>query len=243
MTVESILLIEDDVELCSMLDDYLTPHGIQLTVRHHADSAKEEMKRGKFDLIVLDVMLPGVDGFTLLRWIRDWSDIAVLLLTARGEESDRITGFESGADDYLAKPFNPKELLARIRAILRRGKLHAESTVEGGKTGRRHAVDELVMDSGSRTVYCRNQRLELTAVEFELLAAFLEAPGKVLDREELVKRIFQRPFHPEDRSLDMCVSRLRRKLDAHASLQSRIKTIRSAGYLFSTNDMGNDDSS
>jgi DNA-binding response OmpR family regulator len=239
--MESILLVEDDVELCSMLDDYLTPHGIQLTVRHHAASAMEATQAGTFDLIVLDVMLPGMDGFALLRWLRRWSDIAVLLLTARGEESDRITGFESGADDYLAKPFNPKELLARIRAILRRGKLHAESTVEGARLGRRHAVDGLVMDSGSRTVFCRNQRLELTAVEFELLAAFLEAPGQVLAREDLVKRIFQRPFHPEDRSLDMCVSRLRRKLDVHASLRSRIKTVRSAGYLFSTGDVVGDD--
>jgi DNA-binding response OmpR family regulator len=236
--VENILLIEDDIELCSMLDDYLTPHGIKLTVRHHSTSGMEEAQKGTFDLIVLDVMLPGMDGFSLLRKIRHWSDVAVLLLTARGEESDRITGFESGADDYLAKPFNPKELLARIRAILRRGKLHAESVSEGTRGNRLATVDDLVMNSGSRTVYCRGHRLELTAVEFELLAAFLEAPGQILSRDDLVKRIFQRNFRPEDRSLDMCVSRLRRKLDGQGSLQSRIKTVRSAGYLFSTGDEG-----
>jgi DNA-binding response OmpR family regulator len=234
--MERILLIEDDAELCSMLDDYLTPHGVNLTVRHHATSGMEEAKNGAFDLIVLDVMLPGTDGFALLRWLRHWSDIAVLLLTACGDDSDRIKGFESGADDYLTMPFNAKELLARIRAILRRGRLHADISAEGHKGNRRHAVDGLALNFESRTVFFGDQRLELTAVEFELLAAFLEAPGQVLSREDLVKRIFQRHFHPEDRSLDMCVSRLRRKLDGHMPLQSRIKTVRSAGYLFSTDD-------
>lgn len=245
--MEKILLIEDDVELCSMLDEYLTPHGINLTVRHHAISGMEEVKKGAFDLIVLDVMLPGMDGFASLRWLRNWSDIAVLLLTARGDDSDRINGFESGADDYLTKPFNAKELLARIRAILRRVSLHANISAERPEGNRRYAVDGLVLEFESRTVFFGDQSIELTAVEFELLAAFLAAPGQVLSREDLVNRIFRRHFHPEDRSLDMCVSRLRRKLDGYIPLQSRIKTVRSEGYLFSTDNgshygiMGNQD--
>ena len=231
--MESILIIDDDVELCRMLDDYLTPHGIRLSMKHHAAEGMDAVRRGGYGLLILDVMLPGLDGIAVLRAIRQWSDIGVLLLTARCEDADRILGFEAGADDYLPKPFNPRELLARIHVILRRGNRHALSPGEAAVPVRL-AVDGVVIDFGSRTAYCSDRRLDLTGVEFELLAAFLEAPGQILSRADLVERIFERQYHPEDRSLDMCVCRLRRKLDGSDPLNSRIRTIRSTGYLFST---------
>jgi two-component system response regulator CpxR len=218
-----------------MLDDYLTPHDIRLSMKHHAADGMDAVRGGGFALIILDVMLPGLDGFAILRAIRQWSDIGVLLLTARSEDSDRIMGFESGADDYLPKPFNPRELLARIRVILRRGNWHAAVPNPGTLSVRRLAVDGVIVDLGSRTAYCNDRRLDLTGVEFELLAAFLEAPGQVLPRADLVERVFERQYYPEDRSLDMCVSRLRRKLGRTEPITGRIRTIRSTGYLF-TND-------
>jgi len=193
----------------------------------------EAARNGVFDLVVLDVMLPGMDGFSLLRTMRQWSDVGVLLLTARGGDTDRIIGLESGADDYLAKPFNPRELVARIRAILRRRA--AGGWVGTGRPAatRRIAAGGVVIDTSALTVHVHDQRLELSAVEFDLLSALVERAGQVLSREDLIERVMKRPFHPEDRSLDMCVSRLRRKLDAKDSQRSRIKTIRSVGYLFS----------
>ena len=230
--MENVLIIDDDVELCRMLDDYLTPHDIRLSMKHHASDGMDAVRGGEFALILLDVMLPGLDGFEILRTIRQWSDIGVLLLTARSEDSDRIMGFESGADDYLPKPFNPRELLARIRVILRRGNRHATVPNHGTLPDRRLAVDGVVVNLNSRTAYSNDRRLDLTGVEFELLTAFLEAPGQILPRASLVERVFERQYHPEDRSLDMCVSRLRRKLGGIERMTSRIRTIRSTGYLF-----------
>jgi two-component system response regulator CpxR len=216
-----------------MLAVYCAPYGLRLSAQHHARDGMEAARQGGFDLIVLDVMLPGMDGFSALRAMRQWSDVRVLLLTARGDDTDRLTGFESGADDYLAKPFNPRELVARVRAILRRGKDGGGSSADRGSPVRRISVGNVSMDAGARVVHVEDQRLELTAVEFELLSAFLQSAGQVLSREELVSRVLERPFHPEDRSLDMCVSRLRRKLDSATRQKGRIKTIRSAGYMFS----------
>ena len=232
--MESVLIIDDDVELCRMLDDYLTPHGISLTMRHHAAEGLEALQQGSFDLILLDVMLPGMDGFAVLRKVREWSDVGVLLLTARGEDCDRIMGFECGADDYLPKPFNPRELLARIRAIICRGIRNLQKAKTHALASRSLVVDGVSMDFGTRRVSSNGKQLDLTDVEFELLAAFLEAPGQILTRGGLMERVFERQFNPDDRSLDMCVSRLRRKLDSIDPTNSRIRTVRSAGYLFST---------
>jgi DNA-binding response OmpR family regulator len=231
--MDSVLLIDDDIELCSMLCDYLVPHGLRLTVRHHGITGMEAARNNHFDLIILDVMLPGMDGFSVLQSLRSWSDIGVLMLTARGGEDDRIAGLEIGADDYLPKPFNPRELLSRMRAILRRGKNHSQLNGESPAPTRRITVDEIVIDHDSRTAYSKGQIIYLTDIEFELLAAFLESPGLVLSREMLVERVFKRQFHPEDRSLDIYISRLRRKLDGHDPMKSRIRTVRSVGYLFS----------
>jgi DNA-binding response OmpR family regulator len=216
-----------------MLAAYFGPHGLHLVARHHAQDGMDAARNGTFDLVVLDVMLPGMDGFSVLRAMRSWSDVSVLLLTARGADTDRITGLESGADDYLAKPFNPRELVARIRAILRRRASGMRSVDGRNLSGRRISAGGVVIDQPALTVHVRDQRLELSPVEFDLLSALVESAGQVLSREDLMERVMKKPFHPEDRSLDMCVSRLRRKLDSKDSQRSRIKTIRSVGYLFS----------
>jgi DNA-binding response OmpR family regulator len=173
-------------------------------------------------------MLPGLDGFEVLRRLRTTSQVSVLLLTARGEDIDRIVGLEIGADDYLPKPFNPRELLARIRAILRRT---AATRPAESRTSIKHlSVAGIELDTGSRSATCNSITVDLTDVEFALLGALMESPGQILTREHLTECVLDRRFNPFDRSLDMHVSRLRRKLDEAANLGDQIKTIRSVGY-------------
>jgi two-component system response regulator CpxR len=225
-----ILIIDDDIEFCAMLRDYLAAHGIQLSAEYDGAAGLAAVRAHAYRMILLDIMLPGIDGLEVLSRLKRMSSLSVLLLSAQGSEADRILGLEEGADDYLAKPFNPRELVARIRAILRRS-----------EQGRAHAKppEPAPLDSGlafdfvSRKAFYRGNRLPLTDVEFALLNVFLGSPGTVLDREDLVARVLQRPFNPLDRSLDMHISRLRRKLAVVEEFVDPIKTIRSAGYLFS----------
>jgi DNA-binding response OmpR family regulator len=227
--VASVLLIDDDRELCAMLSDYLSRHGFQVAAEHHGETGLQRAQSGRFPIVLLDVMLPGMDGFEVLRRLRATSQVSVLLLTARGEDVDRIVGLEIGADDYLPKPFNPRELLARMRAILRRNTA-PEAVIEGVVPAHRLSVAGLDLDTGSRSVQFEGIALNLTDVEFSLLEALMQSPGQVLTREYLVEALLGRSFNPFDRSLDMHVSRLRRKLDEVAAVGDRIKTIRSVGY-------------
>lgn len=223
--MDEILLIDDDVELCSMLTEYLGRYGFRVSSLHRGDTGLRAAREKNWSLILLDVMLPGMDGFEVLKQLRAVSPVNVLLLTARGEDVDRIVGLEIGADDYLPKPFNPRELLARMRAILRRSQ-----TAEPESSDERLRVDDLELDPGARTVLKKGNRIELTDVEFELLAALMRSPGKVVPREELAESVLGRKFNPFDRSLDMHVSRLRRKLDEISAGGDQVKTIRGAGY-------------
>ncbi len=226
--MEPLLIIDDDTELCGMLEDYLGRHGFRVTTEHHGELGLHRALTGDFSLVLLDVMLPGIDGFEVLRRLRGSSQVSVMLLTARGEDIDRIVGLEIGADDYLPKPFNPRELLARVRAILRRSQARQ---VKDERPAIRHlSVAGIELDTGSRTVTAGGQLVDLTNVEFELLGALMEAPGQILTREQLTETVLDRQFNPFDRSLDMHVSRLRRKLDDVAQLGDQIKTIRSVGY-------------
>jgi two-component system response regulator CpxR len=220
-----------------MLRDYLACHAIALTARHDGEQGLQAAHSSQHELMLLDVMLPGIDGFEVLRRLRTFSDICVLLLTARGESADRVRGLRLGADDYLSKPFDVEELVARVHAILRRRGSRSPSAppLMPKPTLQREG---LTVDFASRTVLYRDTRLNLTDVEFCLLEKFLQSPGVVLTREELVSEVFQRPFHPLDRSLDVYVSRLRRKLHSATPLGDHIKTIRSSGYLFSYAEPG-----
>jgi DNA-binding response OmpR family regulator len=229
--MEPILLIDDDVELCAMLSDYLGRHGYQVTAAHDGKTGLATALEGSFAIMLLDVMLPGLDGFEVLRRLRaSASPMSVLLLTARGEDVDRIVGLEIGADDYLPKPFNPRELLARIRAILRRSSKAETAPFAGSAL----AVGGLEIDTAARVARCGGTTLELTSVEFELLEALMRSAGEVVSREQLAETVLGRKFHPFDRSLDMHVSRLRHKLDAADPVADRVKTIRGIGYQFAT---------
>lgn len=221
--MEDVLLIDDDVELCSMLTEYLGKNGFHVKTAHRGDTGLNAAQQRPWSLILLDVMLPGMDGFEVLKRIRLDSRVNVLLLTARGEDVDRIVGLEIGADDYLPKPFNPRELLARMRAILRRNSapVPRESSVL--------RVQNLELDTAARKVVLSGRKLELTDVEFGLLEALMRSPGKVVNREELSEAVLGRKFDPFDRSLDMHISRLRKKM-AQEDRDDQVKTIRGMGY-------------
>jgi DNA-binding response OmpR family regulator len=225
--MERILMIDDDRELCDMVREYLAPEGFELEAVHSGETGLQRALAAEYSLILLDVMLPRLNGFDLLRQLRaKANNTRVLLLTARGEDVDRIVGLEIGADDYLPKPFNPRELLARVRAILRR-------PVGGGAAPQGEiTVGDVRLDPASRSAFRGGETLELTAVEFDLLEALLRSAGTIVKREQLAKNVLGRELSAFDRSIDMHVSKLRRKLGNLAGGQERIKTIRSVGYLY-----------
>lgn len=226
-----ILVIDDDTELCELLTDYLQAEGFTVSAAHEAGEGLAAALDGGHDLVVLDVMLPGMNGFDVLRHIRASSTLPVLMLTARGEEIDRIIGLEIGADDYLPKPFNPRELLARIRAIQRR------SETRGGGISLRMRLEKLTigdicLDPATRTVVQHGSNVELTTVEFSLLHELLKMAGRVASREELTERVLDRKLSTFDRSIDVHVSSLRKKLGHEVSGMERIRTVRGVGYLY-----------
>jgi two-component system response regulator CpxR len=224
--VDRILVIDDDVELCSLVSEYLRPEGFHVESSHDGNSGLARALSGDHTLVVLDVMLPRLNGFDVLRKMRDSSRIPVLLLTARGEDVDRIVGLEIGADDYLPKPFNPRELVARIRAILRRTRGKGEAPVPEVIR-----VGDVELDPATRSVQHRGKPVDLTSVEFGLLQVLLREAGRVVTREALVDEVLGRKFSPFDRSIDMHVSKVRKKLGDSGS-EDYIKTIRGAGYIF-----------
>jgi two-component system response regulator CpxR len=226
-----ILVIDDDMELCELLTDYLVPEGFDVEAVHDSDKGIDRALSGNHDFVVLDVMLPGVSGFEVLRTLRKTSDIPVLMLTARGEDVDRIVGLEMGADDYLPKPFNPRELVARIRAIQRRGETKRDKVEETG-SAEQIAVGDVDLDAGTRTVRKTGKTVDLTAVEFDLLEMLLKSAGHVLPRKNIVSKVLGRGLDPFDRSIDVHISSLRKKLGHKVKGVERIKTIRGIGYLY-----------
>jgi len=217
-----ILLIDDDAELCSLLVEFLTREGFSIECEHEGNRGLDRTLHGGADLIILDVMLPGLDGFEILRRLRAESRIPVLMLTARGEDMDRIAGLEMGADDYLAKPFNPRELLARIRAILRR--LERPPSREGPLE-----INGVRIDPGTREVSVNGRKIEVTTFEFDILEVLMRSAGQVVSRDDLMEHLYNRKATAFDRSVDMHISHLRKKLETG---QPMIKTIRGAGYQF-----------
>ncbi len=217
-----ILVIDDDVELCGLLKQFLQREGFQVEFAHEGKSGLELAMSAQSDLVVLDVMLPGMDGFEILRKLRQQSRIPVLMLTARGEDVDRIVGLELGADDYLAKPFNPRELAARIRAILRR--------MEPKPSNGRIEVNGVALDPGSREVSHNGRPVELTTIEFDILEHLVRSAGRVLSRDALMEAMYNRKATAFDRSMDMHISHLRRKLETDG--RALIKTVRGIGYQF-----------
>jgi two-component system response regulator CpxR len=216
-----LLLIDDDAELCALLSEFLKRDGFTVDCEHEGNRGLERAAQPGVDLVVLDVMLPGIDGFEILRRLRTHSKVPVIMLTARGEDVDRIVGLEIGADDYLAKPFNPRELAARIRAILRR--YEARPAAPAGRI----EVNGIVLDPANREVYSGGNPIELTTFEFDILEMLMRSAGRVLSRDALMENFYNRKATPFDRSIDMHISHLRKKLERGDSI---IKTIRGVGY-------------
>jgi DNA-binding response OmpR family regulator len=224
-----LLLIEDDVRLCRLVKDYLETMGYAVSMEHSGPAGLARALKETFQAIILDVMLPGMDGFEVLRRLRIHSTIPVLMLTGRGEEQDRIVGLEMGADDYLPKTFSTRELLARLRAVLRRSMV-----TEAQAADRRNApiaIGALYIDPGPHAAVLNNQPLPLTRQEFDLLLALARSSGRVKTRENLLLEVADRDFEGFDRSIDVHISSLRKKLGDDARSPRWIETIRGVGYM------------
>ncbi|MEW6187716.1 MAG: response regulator transcription factor [Thermodesulfobacteriota bacterium] len=226
-----ILLIDDDLELGDLLVEYLSSEGFEVDAVPNGEEGVHRALSGVYSLVLLDVMLPGISGFDVLRRIRAATSLPVLMLTARGDDVDRIVGLELGADDYLPKPFNSRELVARIRAILRR-------TIQGagepaGQSGPQNLkIGDLEMDFRTLEVLCHGEAVDLTVVEFRLLEVLARKAGTILTREELTASVLGRTLSPYDRSIDVHVSKIRKKLGHEVGGVERIKSVRNAGYLY-----------
>jgi DNA-binding response OmpR family regulator len=228
-----LLVVDDDRKLCRLIHDYLTPMGYEVESMHNGPEGLERARAGGFHAVILDVMLPGMDGFEVLKQLRRDSDVPVLMLTARGDEADRIVGLEIGADDYLPKTFSTRELLARLRAVTRRSVRTGNSSAPGGAED---GNEELVVGAlrvrlGSRTAVMNDEALTLTPVEFDLLASLARGKGRVKTREQLLDEIRERDYDVFDRSIDVHISALRRKLGDDPKEPHFIRTVRSAGYM------------
>jgi two-component system phosphate regulon response regulator OmpR len=223
-----ILVVDDDPALCELLTEYLGGNGFGVTTAGDGAAMRRELARGMPDAIVLDLMLPGEDGLTLARELRGRSDVPIIMLSARGEEIDRVVGLEVGADDYLAKPFSPRELLARLRALLRRTQSPAHGDHASGTLG----FGPYLLDTAARRLLRDGAEVRLTGAEFDLLQVFVERPNRVLSRDVLVDLLKGYDRDPFDRSIDIRVTRLRRKIEADPAAPAYIRTVRGEGYLF-----------
>lgn len=228
---QRVLVVDDDVGLTELLAEYLHPEKLELSSVHTGERGLQKALSGEFDLVVLDVMLPGIDGFEVLRRIRAQSGIPVLLLTTRRAAEDRIAGLRGGADDYLAKPFHPEELVARVQAILRRTSPKPVRRVPDLLT-----IGDLEMKAKSRTVLIDRKPIPLTGAEFDVLKILLASAGTVVLREDLCREALGRTLSPFDRSVDNLISNIRKKLGPGMEGLERIKTIRAAGYLYAVPD-------
>jgi two-component system response regulator CpxR len=228
--MDRVLVVDDDVELCALVKEYLEPEDLQVEAVHSGTQGLERALAGEHAIVVLDIMLPGMNGLDVLRKIRGSTSLPVLLLTARGQDVDRIVGLELGADDYLPKPFNPRELVARIHAVLRRSK---SSLAAARPVPAVIKVGQVELNTGTRSVRRGGNAVDLTAVEFNLLEILLREAGHVVSREQLAKAALGRLFSPFDRSVDMHISKLRKKLGENGNGGEQIKTIRGVGYIYS----------
>ncbi len=220
-----VLLIDDDSELCALLEEYLKSEGFEVSCCHDGKEGVKEALTKQYEAIILDVMLPKMNGFEVLKSIRQHTDLPVLMLTARGDDIDRIVGLEIGADDYLSKPCNPRELVARIKAILRR----SQHVTDKKKVIEIHGI---AIDNSKRIAHIDDAPVELTNAEFKILEILLRSPGQAYSKEELTQYALGRKYTAFDRSIDVHISNLRNKLAAFKGKENIIKTVRGFGYMF-----------
>ena len=226
-----ILVVDDDADLRWMVNKYLSKHEFSVTLAEDGEKMREVLEHESFDLAILDINLPGEDGLSLARYLRSNHDIGIIMLSAAAEVFDRIVGLEMGADDYVTKPFEPRELLARVKSVLRR----AQKVSEAGAAGAVKLVKfgEFTLDLEAHQLLDQeNQAVSITSMEFDLLKAFAENPNKVLNRDQLLNLSHNRDWDPFDRSIDIRIARLRRKIEKQPSQPQIIKTVRGAGYIF-----------
>jgi two-component system response regulator CpxR len=226
-----ILIVDDDKKLCQLVADYLEPMGYDVEAAHNGAQGLQMILEGDYHAVILDVMMPQMDGFEVLKRLRKESDIPVLMLTARGEETDRIVGLEMGADDYLPKTFSSRELLARLRAVTRRYSI-SESQTASATTDKALIFGSLEIEQNSRTVRLDTKTLNLTPIEYDLLTSLAGAAGRVLTRDQLLDAVAGRDYEVFDRSIDVHISSLRRKLGENPRNPRFIQTVRTAGYMF-----------
>lgn len=228
-----ILMVDDDLKLCRLVKDYLAPFNFAVETAHTGTSGLEKVKNGEFKAVILDVMMPEMDGFETLRQIRQFSNVPILMLTALGDETDKVIGLESGADDYLSKPFSTRELLARLRAVTRRSNITA---LQMQNEAEEIVVNDIHIDFATHEVTQKGERVSLTALEFDLLSSLARAAGRVLNRDQLLDEIAGRDYDVFDRSIDVHISSLRKKLGDDFKNPRYIKTIRSVGYMLVPRD-------
>lgn len=234
-TALKILVVDDDVEICELLQNYLQQQGYHVLFKHSGDGILSYIELEQIDLIVLDVMLPGEDGLSLCKKIRDHSDVMIIMLSAMGEDSDRIVGLEMGADDYLPKPFNPRELLARIKSLVRRTEGELGESRQQKQLEKVPAIEfgDWVIDRQKQQLISKdNVAIPLTKAEYNLLLAFVENANRVLNRDQLLNITHNRDAAPFDRTIDVLVGRLRKKLQDDLAEAKYITTIRGGGYMF-----------
>lgn len=228
---KTVLIVDDDRKLRDLLTEYLTPYGFQVSTLPDGTEIVKAIQRTKPDIIILDIMMPKKDGLDVLKEIRTDFTMPVIMLTARGEDADRIVGLELGADDYLPKPFNPRELLARMRAVLRRSAEPGPGKPPGGE-GLILRAGGLVLDKARRMVEVDGEEVALSSTEYELLRVLMEHPNRVLSRDELMNMARGRDFMAFDRSIDVHISKLRAKVEDDPRSPTRIKTVWGTGYMF-----------
>ena len=229
---KNILLIDDDIKYCRLISKYLSNHDYEVTMVHNGTSALEIAAGRKWDAVILDIMLPGLNGFEILRGIREHSDVPILMLTALSDETDRIVGLELGADDYLPKNYSPREMLARLRAVLRRSQLSQHRREDAKKI----IAGPLIIDPLMRKVTLDGKLIKLTGIEFDLLVSLAQAKGRIKTREQLLNEVRTIDYDSCDRSIDVHISLLRKKLNDDAKNPRLIKTIRSIGYSLQDTD-------
>ena len=226
-----ILVVDDQREICDLVQDYLSDEGYRVSIANDGAAMRRVMAQSAVDLVILDLMLPGEDGLTLARALRDVSDVGIIILTGRGDTVDRIIGLEMGADDYLPKPFHPRELLARVRSVLRRVSSRTAENASAARSRARFAGWNLVL--ASRELRSPSgKEVRLTTGEFDLLAVFVNNANQVLTRDRLLDLARNREAGPFDRTIDVQVGRLRRKLESDPQKPTLIKTVRGSGYIF-----------
>ena len=230
-TKPHILIVDDDAEIRDLLSRFLVKHDYRVTTARDGREMKKVLSDWQVDLIVLDLMMPGEDGLSLCRKVRAESNMPVIMLTAMGEDVDRIIGLEIGADDYMAKPFNPRELAARIKAVLRRAEQGGALSGGDGEKSGRYAFDRFELDPATRSLYQGEVEIDLTAGEYDLLLTFVSHPQRILNRYQLLDMAKGRSAIPFDRSIDVQVGRLRKKIEPDYRDPTLIKTVRGGGYM------------